>query len=447
MRGSILRGVTRWRWLATLVALVALAVPTFAHEIPRDVTVHAFVKPEGQRLRVVLRVPLAAMRDIQFPERDGTLDVARAQPDLLDGVIRWILPTLTLLEDGRPVGVPVVAAVRASLPSDRSFASYEQAFAHASTPNGGGEDLRLPWNQAMLDAVIEYAIRNDQSRFSMRPGFERLGLDVLTVVRLVTPSGGVRGFELRGDPGVVPLDPRWHQAAWHFVKLGFTHILDGTDHLLFLVCLVLPFRHLRSLIVVVTGFTVAHSLTLIGSAMGMAPSGLWFPPLVETLIAASIVFLALENIVRGTATGTRFLAAFGLGLVHGFGFSFALKETLQFAGSHLLLSLLSFNVGVEIGQVLVLAALIPALTLLFRYVVAERMGVVVISAIVAHTAWHWMTARWAAFREYPLPLPDPAGVLVLVRVLLIATALAAALWLVSRRRVRGTEATDTGSRG
>ena len=430
----------RWRWLATLAALVGLSATTVAHEIPRDVTVHAFVKPEGQRLRVVLRVPLAAMRDIQFPERDGMLDVARAQPDLLDGVIRWILPTLTMLEDGRTVGVPVVAAVRASLPSDRSFATYEGALAHTSTPNGPGEDLRLPWNQAMLDVVIEYAIRNDQSRFSMRPGFERLGLDVLTVVRLVTPDGRVRGFELRGDPGLVPLDPRWHQAAWHFVKLGFEHILDGTDHLLFLVCLVLPFRHLRSLIVVVTGFTVAHSLTLIGSAMGMAPSGLWFPPLVETLIAASIVFLALENIVRGTATGTRFLAAFSLGLVHGFGFSFALKETLQFAGSHLLLSLLSFNVGVEIGQVLVLAALVPALNLLFRYVVAERMGVIVISAIVAHTAWHWMTERWAAFREYPLPLPDLAGGLVIVRVLLVATALAAALWFASRRRIRGNEA-------
>jgi uncharacterized membrane protein YwaF len=137
--------------------------------------------------------------------------------------------------------------------------------------------------------------------------------------------------------------------------------------------------------------------------------------------------------------------------VHGFGFSFALKETLQFAGSHLILSLLSFNVGVEIGQVLVLAAFVPALNLLFRYVVAERMGVIVISAIVAHTAWHWMTERWAAFREYPLPLPDLAGVLVIVRVLLVATALAAALWFATRRRLRGNATTDeaahTGSRG
>ena len=75
------------------------------------------------------------------------------------------------------------------------------------------------------------------------------------------------------------------------------------------------------------------------------------------------------------------------------GFSFALRQTLQFAGSHLLTSLLSFNVGVELGQLLVLVLLIPALDLLFRYVVAERVGTVILSALVGHTAWHWMTER------------------------------------------------------
>ena len=80
--------------------------------------------------------------------------------------------------------------------------------------------------------------------------------------------------------------------------------------------------------------------------------------------------------------------------MHGFGFSFALRETLQFAGSHLLTSLLSFNVGVELGQLLVLVVLVPALQLLFRYVVAERIGTIILSALVAHTAWHWTPERW-----------------------------------------------------
>jgi hypothetical protein len=104
--------------------------------------------------------------------------------------------------------------------------------------------------------------------------------------------------------------------------------------------------------------------------------------------------------LAGLALKRRWLVTFAFGLVHGFGFSFALRETLQFAGSHLLTSLLAFNVGVELGQLLVLVVLIPALGLLFRYVVAERLGTIILSAIVAHTAWHWMTERFGALRQY-----------------------------------------------
>ena len=147
-----------------------------------------------------------------------------------------------------------------------------------------------------------------------------------------------------------------------FVSSGFSHILDGTDHLLFLFCLVIPFRRFRSLVVDRHGVHVAHSITLIASAYDLAPDALWFPPLIETLIAASIVYMALENIVGVPRTSQRrWMIAFGFGLVHGFGFSFALRETLQFAGSHLLTSLLAFNVGVELGQLLVLVLLVPAL--------------------------------------------------------------------------------------
>src|SRR5205823_6996123 len=137
----------------------------------------------------------------------------------------------------------------------------------------------------------------------------------------------------------------------------------------------------------VTSFTVAHSITLIASALELGPSALWFPPLIETLIAVSILYMALENIV-GSNLRRRWMITFGFGLVHGFGFSFALRQTLQFAGSHLLTSLLSFNLGVELGQLLVLLLLVPALELLFRFGVAERIGTIILSTIIAHTAWH-----------------------------------------------------------
>jgi hypothetical protein len=258
----------------------------------------------------------------------------------------------------------------------------------------------VPAEQVMLDAVLEYPIQSQDSQFSIRPKLERLGTSVVTVLWFLPPGGSVRAFEYSGDAGLVRLDPSWFQAALTFVRLGFLHILDGIDHLLFLFCLVIPFRQLRQLLLIVTSFTVAHSVTLIASAFGYAPTASWFPPLIETLIAASIVYMALENIVGGSTVNRRWIITFGFGLVHGFGFSFALHETLQFAGTHLVTSLLAFNVGVELGQILVLVILVPLLTLLFRYVVAERMGTIILSAFVAHTGWHWMLERWEVLRKY-----------------------------------------------
>ena len=198
----------------------------------------------------------------------------------------------------------------------------------------------------------------------------------------------------------------------------------------------------------VTAFTVAHSITLFASAYNLAPDALWFPPLIETLIATSIVYMALENIVGASnrrarkhaenLLRTRELRVKRRGdrvrvrLVHGFGFSFALRQTLQFAGSHLLTSLLSFNIGVELGQLLVLVALIPALDLLFKYVVAERMGTIILSALVTHTAWHWMTERAAILRQFRFewPVLDALFWASALRWMMLAVIAAGLYWLV-----------------
>ena len=160
------------------------------------------------------------------------------------------------------------------------------------------DDLDLFWNQQLLDVLFEYPIQSDRSEFC-DPCRASTGsaAQVSTALRFLPPGGATRAFEFHGDPGLVRLDPRWHQAALRFVESGFWHILDGTDHLLFLLCLVIPFRRLRPLVIIVTSFTVAHSITLIASAFGFAPDALWFPPLIETLIAVTIVYMALENIV------------------------------------------------------------------------------------------------------------------------------------------------------
>ena len=414
--------------------MLCLALPfgAAAHDLPTDLTVQAFLKPQDDRLQLLVRVPLRAIRDVVFPVRGpGYLDLDQIAPYLPDAGTLWVSDFIELYEgDVRLTKKPRVAAARISLESDRSFASYEEALAHLAgqLPN----DTNVVWNQTFLDVWFQYPIHSDRSRFSIHPQLARLGQRVVTVLRFLPPDGAVRAFEFTGDPGLIRLDPSWHQAALRFIGSGFSYILDGIEHLLFLVCLVIPFRRLRALIPVVTAFTIAHSITLIASAYNLGPDALWFPPLIETLIALSIVYLALENIVGGASLQRRWMVAFGFGLVHGFGFSFAMRQSMQFAGSHLLTSMLSFNLGVELGQLLVLLLLIPLLELLFRFVVAERMGTIIVSALVAHTGWHWMTERAERLNQYHFQWPalTPALVASAMRRLMAAIVLGGLFWLI-----------------
>ena len=421
--------------LLSSIAIVALLAPArpSAHEIPNEVTVRTFLKPEGDRLTFLVRAPLKAMRDMKVPQREGGfLDFTELDPILSTSALTWIEPLVKLYEDDQLLAEPQLLAVRASLPADRSFDSYETALQHTVHGPRLAPDTELYWEEGLIDAAFVYRIRSDQSKFSIENGLTRLGMRVNVVMRFLPPGGAERAFDVHGDAGIVRLDPRWHQAAWLFVKDGFFHILDGIDHLLFLFCLVIPFRKFRSLLLVVTSFTIAHSITLIASAFDMAPGALWFPPLIETLIAASIVYMGLENIVSPRLE-RRWIITFAFGLVHGFGFSFALRERLQFAGSHLLTSLLAFNVGVEIGQILVLAIAVPALALLFRYGMAERMGTIIMSALIVHTAWHWFIDRGDALLQYQFQMPafDTFFLLALVRWLILLVIVAAFAWLVS----------------
>jgi len=297
------------------------------------------------------------------------------------------------------VGPARIVGTQISMESDRSFASFEAADSHLreALPANGE---RLFWKQVFFDVALEFPIHDAGALFSIKPAFAGLGERVQTVLHYRE-----RTFLLSGGQETFPLEPSWAQAAGLFVRMGFVHILEGTDHLLFLLCLVIAVRGFRALVWVVTAFTAADSLTLIASALEMAPDALWFPPMVELAIAASIVFMALANIVGWTGHRS-WMLAFAFGLVHGFGFSFALRESMQFAGGHLAAALLSFNVGVELGQVAALAVMAPAVAALFRYAVEPRMGALVLSALVAHTGWHWMWERGAVLRRYSIPMPE-----------------------------------------
>jgi hypothetical protein len=400
MRSATPRSRTR---LALGLLLIALLTPAAtAHDVPSDVTLQAMVRPEGQRLRVLVRAPLVAMQDMLFPTTGpGYLDLqaARSSGILEDAADLWIGESLDVFENDRPLPTPDLVAVRVSLPSNRSFATWDDALAH-TTGEGLAESTQIIWQQAMLDMLFESPIQAADGDFSIRPRHGRLGMRVVTVLRFLPPGGGVRAFEYRGEPGLLRLDPRWHHAAARFVGSGFFHILDGLDHLLFLGCLIIPLRRLRELVPVVTAFTVAHSITLIAAAYGLAPDALWFPPLVEALIALSIVYMAVENMLR-LEIRRRWRIAFAFGLVHGFGFAFVLRDTLQFAGAHLLTSLLSFNLGVELGQLFVLVLMVPALDWIYRKIDPSA-ACLLLSALIAHTGWHWMTQRASDLFQYDI---------------------------------------------
>ena len=399
-----------------------------------DVTAQIWLRPAPGKLQILLRVPLQAVRDVQFPEQPGGfLDIEKLTPLLPAAAKVTLLDSLDLYEGDAKLAPAQVRATQISLAADRSFETFAQALAHTQQTKPANAE-RLLWNQVHFDVLAETPIRDQRSPFAIRARLDHLASRVGTALRFELPGGISRAYQWSTDPGIVPLDPSWTQAARGFIALGVEHILSGADHLLFLLCLIIPVRRIRELIWVITAFTLAHSLTLIAAAYQWAPQALWFPPLIETLIAASIFYMAIENVWSPAHTDRRWMLAFAFGLIHGCGFSFALHESMQFAGSHLLLSLLSFNIGVELGQLAVLIVAVPLLGWLLRR--AERTGVIILSTLVAHTAWHWMAERWDRLSKFSLAWPawDAASLAALLRALALLLLLAGALWLVRRKQ-------------
>ena len=190
--------------------------------------------------------------------------------------------------------------------------------------------------------------------------------------------------------------------------LGIEHILTGYDHLLFLLGLLVVCTRPRVVLTIVSCFTLAHSVTLALAGLGWVrlPSRV-----VEPLIAASIAYVGIENVVRGwrgrgkhardggDGSGAddppgRWAVTAGFGLVHGFGFASALQATgLGQNGTSIVVPLLSFNLGVELGQLGVAAVALPLLWRLRTWSVFRRWGVMLVSAVVAVCGVVWVVAR------------------------------------------------------
>jgi len=293
--------------------------------------------------------------------------------------------------------------------------------------------------------MFDYKINSPESSFSIDPHFDRLGLRVTTELKFLRANGAQRAFDYVGLPGLIRLDPSWSDAAGKFVQMGFFRLLDSTEALLFLFCLAIPFRRGAGLAGAAAVFAVASTVTFVAStAFNMAPTTLWFPPFVSLVLAVAVFYLAIENIL-GAKPERRWAAALVFGLAFGFAFASSLQSVLQFAGSHPDISIGAYTIGIDAAIAAVMLLIAPGLALLFRYVAEERMGAIVLSAIVAHTAWHWMVTRYADWRRYPLRMP-PLDLMLLATVLrwaMVGVVLAAVVWVMRMRRVRVNGGTGT----
>jgi HupE / UreJ protein len=308
--------------LVTAMLLLALAPATAAAHV-RSTTGYAEVREDGGTVHYGLSL-----------ERE-LLTAAAGEADA--AIEAYLVERVQLLVDG----VACEGALLGTTAEERDARAYTRAqleYDCAGDPSGAYEIRYGVFTEA--DAIVDdHANVTDY----------RLGDDAGTFVF----DAGHRTLDV-GEAG--PLS-----SATRFVGLGVEHILEGLDHVLFLVALLLGATGFMSVVKLATTFTVAHSVTL-----GLAALGWVSVPgeIVEPLIALSIAYVAVENIVGGESRH-RLAVVFGFGLLHGLGFASTLSFTDELSG-RMLTSLLSFNVGIELGQGLIILALFPALLLLRR---------------------------------------------------------------------------------
>jgi len=216
-----------------------------------------------------------------------------------------------------------------------------------------------------------------------------LGEHYQALGNLRTPSGERQvTFGEASRTASVDIDRTVATGLFDFVRLGVEHILTGYDHLLFLVALLATARSAWSVVRIVTAFTLAHSVTLSVGALGIVTVP---DRIIEPLISATIVWVALENLFAAEPDRRRWIWSFGFGLVHGLGFAAALGE-LGLKGAALLRGLIGFNLGVEIGQLLFVAVFLPALIWLSRGRGASLTPRIA-SLMVAVIGTYWLVER------------------------------------------------------
>lgn len=279
---------------------------------------------------------------------------------------------------------------RKSFQDKQSFDAFEQDVYVGDTT----VDVLLRYTTQ--GAVYKYAISSN-----LNPGLP--DQDETANLVLDYSPGGVQVFRARGllhEPVIVTGSV--FDAVVTFIKEGVKHILEGLDHVLFVICLVLGAMRFGPLLWRVTGFTIGHSITLSLGFFGFVPTGAWFVPAVETGIALSIIYVAFVAVAPDLKPDFKqkknewtVVAVTGLiGLLHGLGFSFVLQHILQVTSPNIWQSLLAFNLGVEIGQVLIVIASFSIFYLISLLGArATKINRYIVAGVCASIALYWVIER------------------------------------------------------
>jgi hypothetical protein len=216
-------------------------------------------------------------------------------------------------------------------------------------------------NSVSVTGTVDFACADHVRKLTIRDDMSEIIGPAQHTLAAIGWSGGSQQFAFGSDARETTIEiareSRASQGAGSFFPLGIEHILTGYDHLLFLIALMLRGGGVWSLLKIITAFTVAHSITLALAALDVVvlPGAL-----VESVIALSIAYVALENLLPRYAASRRWAVSFLFGLAHGFGFSSVLRE-IGLPKENLLLSLLNFNLGVEVGQLTIVLLAVPIL--------------------------------------------------------------------------------------
>ncbi len=293
--------------------------------------------------KLVHFVDVAQLRD----STDGLAQLARQGLDIsIDGkIVTTQADRVNIYRNGTQPDFATLDDAKKAFQEQSSFDEFDQDIYVGDTT----VDVLMRYTSQ--SAVYQYALSS-----SLDPGLPDQDLTANLVLDY-SPSG-VQVFRARGllhEPIIVTRSV--FDAVVTFITEGMVHILEGLDHVLFVICLVLGAMGIKALLWRVTGFTIGHSITLSLGFYGFVPTAAWFVPAVETGIALSIIYVAVVALVPGfrqknnewtvvTVTGL-------IGLLHGLGFSFVLQNILQVTSPDIWQSLLAFNLGVEAGQVLI----------------------------------------------------------------------------------------------